>query len=123
TGGDDDGPALQRAIDSAGERGGIVRLESGVYRLRIRDGVRALIPRRNVRLIGAGQAQTILRLEPGQPAYKGLLYPEHPTDDLSGFGLQDLTVDQNAEGNPIRSAADLKGNARAVVIINTGSNI
>ena len=74
---DDDGPALQRAIDSVAGAGGVVRIGPGVYRLKIRDGIRALVPKRNVRIVGDGRAQTILRLGSGQPAYNGVFYPEH----------------------------------------------
>src|SRR6266852_5119400 len=78
----DDGPTLQRAINSVADTGGVVRVHAGVYRLIIRDGIRALAPRRNVQIIGDGPAQTILRLVPGQPAYNGVLFPERSGDDL-----------------------------------------
>jgi hypothetical protein len=117
----DDGPALQRAIDSVGRTGGVVRIRAGVYRLNIHDGICALTPRRNVRIIGDGPAQTILRIGPGQPAYKGVFYPAPASEDLSGFGLQGLTIDQNGEANVIRSASDLAGNGRAVLCMFAGS--
>jgi hypothetical protein len=119
---DDDGPALQRAIDSMGGAGGVVRVRAGVYRLNIRDGIRALVPRRNVRIIGDGRAQTILRLGAGQPAYNAVFYPARSDDDLSGFGLENLTVDQNGGSNVIRSPSDLAGKERAVLCMFAGSN-
>jgi len=121
--GNDDAPAIQRAIDAVSGRGGIVRIRAGVYRLDIRAGTRALTPRPNVRLVGDGPGKTILRVSSGRTGYKSIFYPEPVAADLSGFGLQDLTVDQNAGSNPIGSQRALVDMPRAILIVFAGSNV
>src|SRR5438445_6754316 len=53
----DDGEALQQAIDLASTSGGAVHIHAGVYHLKIRNGIRALAPRKNAHIIGEGAAQ------------------------------------------------------------------
>ena len=121
--GSDDAPAIQRAIDAISGRGGIVRIRAGVYRLDIRNGTHALTPRPNVRLVGDGPGKTILRVSGGLSGYKSIFYPEPVAADLSGFGLQDLTVDQNTASSPIGSQRALVDMPRTVLIVFAGSNV
>ena len=121
--GNDDAPAIQRAIDAVSGRGGIVRIRAGVYRLDIRTGTRALTPKPNVRLVGDGPGRTILRVFADRTGYKSVFYPEPIAADLSGFGLQDLTIDQNAGSNPIDSQRALVDMPRAILIVFAGSNV
>jgi hypothetical protein len=118
----DDGLRLQKAIDALAIGGGVIRMAPGVYRLRIRDGIRAIAPRRNVRIVGAGADQTILRVVSGSARYMSVFYPERTGDDLSGFALRDLTIDQDGEVN--RSAGvEAPENVRAVVTVFNGSSV
>jgi hypothetical protein len=117
----DDTTRIQRAIDKVAMTGGVVRIRAGVYRLDVRDGVRVLTPRARVRILGEGVDRTILRIGSGQGQYKAVFYPHRDDDDLTGFELKDLTVDQNGEANAVRSALDLAGHPRAVVVMFAGS--
>jgi hypothetical protein len=120
----DDTEALQRAIDRASVEGGSVHIRSGLYRLNIRDGVRALAPKRNVRLIGDGPDRTVLRLNPAQDAYEGIVFQApDSTQDVSGFSLENLAIDQNTAGNPMSDAATLARKPRFVLAIFDGSSI
>lgn len=120
----DDTEALQRAIDLAAATGGSVHIRSGVYHLKIRDGIRALAPRHNVRVTGDGPAQTVLRLDAGQAPYEGIFYPEPDrAQDVSGFSLANLAIDQNTTRNPIGDATSLSNKPRFILAVFSGSDI
>lgn len=102
----DDTAAIQQAIDAAhAAGGGTVRLPPGVYKVKIQT---RLVPRRaltiypHIRLSGG-----VIKLADRQGNYASLLMGESRKADLSGFELSDITINQNAAGNPLVSEADL----------------
>jgi hypothetical protein len=119
-----DNELIQNAIDSAAATGGTVHLSAGVYHLTIADGIRALMPRARVQLVGAGPHKTILVLQPPREGYKGVFYPAAGfLQDLSGFALRDLAVDQNTKAQPIASAEALADRPRTILTVFAGSHI
>jgi polygalacturonase len=93
-GSSDDYNAIQKAIDSAGRRGGgIVTLPAGTFMTN-----RHLVLKNNVKLTGVGPA-TIIKAGPGflstQAPYGG--YPIITTAGASDATIADLTADQSGE--------------------------
>lgn len=89
----DDYPAIQKAIDIAGNGGGAVVLAAGTY---IVDGHLAL--KDNVKLVGAG-SQTIIKAGPKFFDSKGLYggYPVISTAFSSNTTIASLTVDASGD--------------------------
>jgi polygalacturonase len=96
-----DDPAIQRAINAAGGRGGgVVALPAGTFTL---DG--PLVLRDNVELIGAGPA-TVLKAGPRFLATQGPGggYPLITTDGAANTTVADVTADQSGntlDGNTL----------------------
>ncbi|MGD7708257.1 glycosyl hydrolase family 28-related protein [Microlunatus sp. Y2014] len=113
--GQDDTLTIQAAIDAAASNGGgTVRLDPGTYDLSIithgteREDRTSLRMRSGVRLMGAGQGRTVLRLADSQGNYWAIFDSDRHavTTDI---GLSDFTLDQNTTGNPITAASDIYG--------------
>jgi len=114
-----DAPAIQRALNAAGGRGGgMVALPAGTFTL---DG--PLVLRDNVELIGAGPA-TVLKAGPRFLAAQGPGggYPLITTDGAANTTIADLTADQSGNTLNGNTPARLAGyvveglNSRNVLI-------
>lgn len=98
-----DSAALQGAMDAASAGGGgTVQLGAGRYDITIDPATGlGLQLRGRVRIAGAGEQATSLRLADGQGDYKaifGQTLPAQPADDIA---IERLTIDGNTAGNPL----------------------
>jgi len=66
---------------------------------------------------------TTLRVASGSGSYRAVLAGTSNTTDLSGLAITGVTFDQNAAGNPARSAASLLRMPRFVILAVTGTGI
>jgi hypothetical protein len=96
--------------------GGTVNLPRGTFTVRP-----TLLLHQGERIVGHG---TTLRVASGSGSYHAMLAGASATTDLSGLAITGVTFDQNAAGNPIRSAAVLyQGSPRFVVQVDRGSDV
>lgn len=88
---------------TSGHTGGILRIGRGVH------------------LRGEGQANTIIKVKDGAGDYLTVL---SGTGDSSGATLRDLTIDQNADGNPVTDVRTLlTGSPRLAFYATAGTHI
>ena len=95
--------------------GGSVLVPAGTCLVSIGNGGTgiALNPRANVTLRGVGRTQSIIKLA----NYQGIFFAASVgTQDISGWSMYDLTVDQNSANNPVVAASNLSGNGRDVLL-------
>jgi len=105
---------IQALLDSPA--GGTVNLPRGTFTIRP-----TLRLKHGERIVGHG---TTLRVASGSGNYSAVLAGATASADLSGLAITGVTFDQNASGNPIRSAAKLlSGKPRFVLLIGAGTGI
>jgi hypothetical protein len=135
----DDRAAIQNAIDTARDAGGgEVLLPSGTYRVSLAPKIlnenalrRVFTVYPNVRIHGASRDSSIIKLADNQAGYGAIFSGKTFGEDVSGFELRSLTVDQNTTNNPVNTLADVAINEtvfseskiRAAVWLATGKNM
>lgn len=116
-----DSAALQAALDSVSAAGGgTVQLGAGRYDVTIDPATGLGIQLRSrVRLSGAGEQSTVLRLADGQGDYQAILGQTLPAQVVDDIAIQRLTIDGNTPGNPL-TPASLPAGPRISVLLYAG---